>query len=165
MTTLDPAMAIPKLEEFLRAVAKSGRLELRFQVTAAAPKSVPGSENDPQIRVECSGQDVDILLGRGGELLDALEHLAAKVLRLHSDEQSLISLDSHNFRSDRVLELRLMAEAAAERVEHSGAKFELSPMNSRDRRIVHLALKGRASVRTESDGAGAHRRIVIFPNK
>lgn len=161
MTTLDPAVAIPKLEEFLKEMAKAGRLDLRFKISAATPKA----EGDPQIMVDCTGQDVDILLGRGGELLDAIEHLAAKVLRLHSDEQGLISFDSHSFRSDRVLELRLMAETAAERVEHSGAPFELSPMNSRDRRLVHLALKGRSSVRTESDGAGAHRRIVIHPSK
>ena len=108
MTTLDPAVAIPKLEEFLKTMAKAGRLDLRFKVSAATPKT----EHDPQLRVECDGQDVDILLGRGGELLDAIEHLAAKVLRLHSDEQSLIVFDSHNFRSDRALELRLMAEAA-----------------------------------------------------
>lgn len=161
MTTIDPAAAIPKLEEFLKSMAKAGRLDLRFQISAATPKT----ENDPQIRVECSGQDVDILLARGGELLDALEHLAAKVLRLHSEEQSLISFDSHSFRADRALELRLMAETAAERVESSGQKFEFSPMNSRDRRIVHLALKGRTGVRTESDGAGAHRHIIIHPNK
>lgn len=161
MPTLDPALAIPQLEEFLKALAAAGRLDLKFKISAATPRT----EHDPQIVVECTGQDVDILLGRGGELLDALEHLAAKVLRLHSDEQSLISFDSHNFRSDRALELRLMAEAAAERVERSGQKFEMSPMNSRDRRIVHLALKPRTSVRTESDGAGSHRRIVIHPNK
>jgi spoIIIJ-associated protein len=161
MTTLDPAVAIPKLEEFLKALAKAGRLDLRFRVSAATPKT----EHDPQLRVECDGQDVDILLGRGGELLDAIEHLAAKVLRLHSDEQGLIAFDSHNYRGDRAIELRLMAETAAERVEQSGQKFEMSPMNSRDRRLVHLALKGHAGVRTESDGAGSHRRIVIFPNK
>src|SRR5689334_9383233 len=165
MTTLDQATAIPKLEEFLKGMAKAGRLDLRFKVSSATPAATPKDEHDPQIRVECEGQDVDILLGRGGELLDAIEHLAAKVLRLHSDEQSLISFDSHNFRADRALELRLIAETAAERVERSGSPFELSPMNSRDRRLVHLALKGRSGVRTESDGAGSHRRIVIHPNK
>jgi spoIIIJ-associated protein len=161
MTTLDPAVAIPSLEEFLKALAKAGRLDLRFKVSANTPKD----ENDPQICVECDGQDVDILLGRGGELLDAIEHLAAKVLRLHTDEQGLISFDSHNFRSNRVLELRLMAETAAERVERSGTPFEMSPMNSRDRRLIHLALKSRPGVRSESDGAGSHRRIIIHPNK
>jgi len=161
MTTLDHATAIPRLEAFLKDMARAGRLDLRFKVSAATSQS----EHDPQIRVECEGQDVDILLGRGGELLDALEHLGAKVLRLHSDEQGLISFDSHNFRADRALELRLIAETAAERVERSGSPFELSPMNSRDRRLVHLALKGRSGVRTESDGAGSHRRIVIHPNK
>ena len=161
MTTLDHTTAIPRLEAFLKDMARAGRLDLRFKVSAATPRN----EHDPQIRVECEGQDVDILLGRGGELLDALEHLGTKVLRLHSDEQGLISFDSHNFRVDRALELRLIAETAAERVERSGSPFELSPMNSRDRRLVHLALKGRSGVRTESDGAGSHRRIVIHPNK
>src|SRR5262245_32301651 len=113
MTTLDPAAAIPKLEEFLKAMAKAGRLDLRFRVSAAEPAAaVPAgdAEHEAQIRVECDGQDVDILLGRGGELLDAIEHLSAKVLRLHSDEQGLVSFDSHNFRAQRAIELRMMAE-------------------------------------------------------
>jgi spoIIIJ-associated protein len=161
MTNLDPAIAVPKLELFLKSLAKDARLDLRFKVTPAVPKT----EHDPQLVVECDGQDVDILLGRGGELLDALEHLSAKVLRLHSDEQGLISFDSHHFRADRALELRLIAETAAERVQRSGQKFDLSPMNSRDRRIVHLALQDRSGIRTESEGNGPQRHIVIYPAK
>ncbi len=174
MTMLDLSAAIPRLDEFLKQMAKAARLDLRFRVQAAelpVPEAgIPVSssneranERAPQILVECDGPDTDILLGRGGELLDAFEHIAAKVLHLHSEEQGLISFDSRDFRALRAAELRLMAEAGAERVERSGAPFELNPMNSRDRRIVHLALKPRTSVRTESDGGGAHRRIIIFP--
>ncbi|MSO19166.1 MAG: single-stranded DNA-binding protein [Acidobacteria bacterium] len=175
MTMLDLSVAVPLLDEFLEKMAKAARLDLRFRVQAAAVpaiESAPASSpvslqalGAPQILVECDGPDTDILLGRGGELLDAFEHMAAKVLRLHSDQQSLVSFDSRDFRALRAAELRLMAEAAAEQVERSGTPFELNPMNSRDRRIVHLALKGRPSVRSESDGAGAHRRIIIFPQK
>jgi len=158
---LDLAVAKPQLEEFLKALARTGRFELRFRVEVHPEAAA--ADGAPQILVQCDGPDTDLLLARGGELLDALEHLGAKALRLHSDEQSVISFDSGDFRALRREELRLTAETAAERVAHTGTPFPLSPMNSRDRRIVHLALKGRPGVRTESEGTGAHRRIVIHP--
>lgn len=164
MAALDLALAKPQLEEFLKGLAKTGRFELRFRVEVHSEAAEAG-DGAPQILVECDGPDTDLLLARGGELLDALEHLGAKVLRLHSEEHSLVSFDSNGFRALRQEELRLTAETAAERVAHTGAPFPLSPMNSRDRRIVHLALKERPGVRTESEGTGAHRRIIIHPQQ
>jgi spoIIIJ-associated protein len=62
-------------------------------------------------------------------------------------------------------ELRLMAQVAAERVIDTGDPFTLNPMNPRERRIVHLALRDRPEVRTQSEGMGPERKVVIFPAK
>ena len=62
-------------------------------------------------------------------------------------------------------ELRLMAQVAAERVIDTGDPFALSPMNPRERRIVHLALRDQLRVRTESEGMGLERKVVIYPQK
>jgi spoIIIJ-associated protein len=59
-------------------------------------------------------------------------------------------------------ELRLMAQVAAERVIETGEPFTLNPMSSRERRIIHLALKGQPQVRTQSEGVGPERKVVIF---
>ena len=58
-----------------------------------------------------------------------------------------------------------MAQVAAERVIDTGDPFALSPMNSRERRIIHLALRDRPQVRTQSEGVGPERKVVIYPAK
>jgi spoIIIJ-associated protein len=62
-------------------------------------------------------------------------------------------------------ELRLMAQVAAERVIDTGDPFTLSPMNPRERRIVHMALRDQPKVRTQSEGMGPERKVVIYPAK
>jgi len=63
----------------------------------------------------------------------------------------------------RIQELRLAADVAAERVRKSGAPYEFGPMTSRERRIVHLALRDHADLRTESAGEAAFRHVVLYP--
>jgi spoIIIJ-associated protein len=135
---------------------QAGRFHLRFRIEPAAGDS-------GEIRVLFDGEDADLLLQRGGELLAALEHVAAKALRLTTEEQGQLLFDCQDFRALRVVELRLTAETAAERTERTGQPFALSPMNARERRLVHLALKDRPGIRTESEGSGPQRRVVIYP--
>lgn len=156
MPTLDFEKAKSQLEEFLRGLVLAGRFHLKFQIG-------PGRGDGAEVLVQFDGEDSDLLLARGGEVLSALEHLGTKVLRLPVEEQSLISFDCHDFKRLREGELRLMATTAAERVVRSSAPFALSPMNSRERRTVHLALKDNPAVRTESEGAGPGRHVVIYP--
>jgi spoIIIJ-associated protein len=156
----------PPLEDFLKRFLHAGRFHLSFRIEPAqGPGEGSSQEDAPAVMVLFDGEDADLLLARGGEMLAALEHLAAKVLRLSAEEQNLLVFDCHDYRSLRVEELRLTAETAAERVERTGQPFALSPMNSRERRIVHLALKERPGVRTESDGAGPRRKVVIHPRE
>jgi spoIIIJ-associated protein len=63
----------------------------------------------------------------------------------------------------RIEELRLSALTAAEKVKRSRVPFEFNPMNSRERRILHLALRNEPEVRSESMGAGPYRQVVVYP--
>src|SRR5437867_3953718 len=162
MSALDIEKLRPQLETFLQGVVRTGRFRLRFQIQTAEPLA---DGQSPELLVQLDGEDADLLLARGGEMLAALEHIAAKVLRLSSEEQHLLSFDCHDYKSLHEDELRLMASTAAERVQRTGQPFALSPMNPRERRLVHLALKDHTRVRTESDGAGPHRHVVILPRK
>jgi spoIIIJ-associated protein len=74
-----------------------------------------------------------------------------------------VLFDCHDYRMMRVEELQLAAEAAADRVRRTGIAYRFNPMTSRERRIIHMALRGEAGVRTESEGAGPQRRVVIHP--
>jgi spoIIIJ-associated protein len=155
MATLDFETVRPQLDDFLRRLLRAGKFQLKFEIQ-------PGSGDGPVVLVDFDGQDTDLLLARGGEMLTALEHLAAKSLRLSIEQQSLLSFDCRDYKSLHEEELRLMAAAAAERVSRSSMPFALNPMNSHDRRIIHRALKDHPSVRTESEGSGPGRKVVLY---
>jgi spoIIIJ-associated protein len=111
--------------------------------------------------VHFSGADQDLLLEKNAALLDALESVVLKAIRIEEDLFGKITFDCRDWRRSRVEELKLMAQVAAERVIETGDSFSLNPMNARERRIIHLALKDDARVHTQSDGFGSERRVVI----
>ena len=100
---------------------------------------------------------MDLLLANRAELLLALELVTQEVLRLHSDDHSRISFDANDYRALRIEELRISAGAAAEKVKHTGTPFRFNPMNSRERRIIHIALRNEHELRSESAGSGPYR--------
>src|SRR5712672_1021036 len=158
---MDKLAAANKINEFLQAVVTHGGLHLKYRIVVDPP---PQSEwEKPEIFVDLSGPDSVLLLDRGGELLRALELLALEMLRLPSGEHEKISFDCQNQRSLRLEELRMAATVAAEKVRRTGTPYYFAPMSSRERRILHLALRDEADLRTESDGEGSRRCVVLYP--
>jgi hypothetical protein len=135
---------------------------------AAARAAFPSTDKPdeferPEIVVIFDGPDKELLLERGAELLLALEYLAVRSLRLEPPFFDRIRFDSGDFRSLRIAELMLSAKVAAQRVRETKQPFRLNPMAPRERRIVHLALKDLAGIRTTSEGVGEERQVVILP--
>ena len=159
---LDRAAAAEALQEFLQTMLRAGGLDLKVSVRAAEP-SAGGEEGEAEVLADLDGRDKEILLARSGEVLKALEHLAFRALRLEPAFHEKIHLDCAGYRALRFEELRMTARVAAERVQSSRQPFPLNPMSSRERRIVHLALKDFPGVRTESIGTGEERQVVIHP--
>lgn len=160
---LDREAAAEALGDFLQKVLRAGQFELSVEVHAAPPGST--GEGEAEVFADLDGKDKEILLAHGGEVLKALEHLAFRALNLEPAHHEKIHLDCGGYRALRFEELRMTARVAAERVLESKQPFQLNPMSSRERRIVHLALKDMPGVRTESAGTGEERRIVIYPEK
>jgi spoIIIJ-associated protein len=160
---LDREAAAETLREFLEKVVRAAGFELKVKVRAVEPAS--GEEGEAEVFADLDGKDKDILLARGGEVLKSLEHLAFRALNLEAIQHEKIHVDCGGYRALRFEELRLTARVAAERVTLSKQPFQLNPMSSRERRIVHLALKDIPGVRTESVGTGEERHIVIHPAK
>lgn len=123
----------------------------------------PDFEN-PDLVVRFTGPDVEVLLANKAELLLALEQLTMEALRMAPEEHSRICFDANDHRMLRIQELRMSAQAAAERVKKTHAPFHFSPMNSRERRILHLSLRGETEVRSESVGEGPIRQVVVVPS-
>jgi spoIIIJ-associated protein len=158
---MDKLAAANKINEFLKSVVTDGGLHLKYRIVVDPP---PLSEwEKPEIFVDFSGPDSALLLDRGGELLRALELLAFEILRVASGDHEKITFDCKNQRSIRMQELRMAASVAAEKVRQTGTPFHFAPMSSRERRIVHLALRDQTDLRTESDGEGFNRCVVLYP--
>lgn len=160
---MDKLAAANKINEFLQAVVTHGSLHLKYRIVVDPPMPEQRDWEKPEILVDFSGPDSALLLDRGGELLRSLELLALEMLRLPSGEHEKISFDCKNQRSMRLQELRMAASVAAQKVRQTGSPYQFAPMSSRERRIVHLALRDEADLRTESDGEGMRRSVVVYP--
>ena len=159
---LDRQATADALRHFLESVVRAAGLELKVSVRAIGSGGT-GAEGDAEVLADLDGRDKEALLERGAELLKAFEHLAFRALRLEPSFHEKIHIDSGGYRALRFEELRMTARVAAERVQSSRQAFRLNPMSSRERRIVHLALKEMTGVRTESIGVGEERQVVIHP--
>jgi spoIIIJ-associated protein len=159
----DKIAAAKRIDGLLRTLVMGAHLRLRYRITVDPPLPEERDWEKPVILVEFSGPDAEILLERNAELLRSFEHIAQEMLRLGYDEHDKVSFDALNHRAMRVEELRLSARVAAERVRRSGAPYSFGPMTSRERRIIHLALRDETDLKTESQGAAGHRCVVVYP--
>jgi spoIIIJ-associated protein len=159
---LDREATADALRRFLEDSIRTSKLELKVAVRAAAGEGATG-EGNAEVFADFDGRDKEILLERSAEVLKAIEHLAFRALRLEPAFHEKIHIDCGGYRALRFEELRMSARVAAERVQSSKQPFRLNPMSSRERRIVHLALKEMTGVRTESVGMGEERQVVIHP--
>ena len=151
----------PKIDQFLKPLLSRGGFQLTYE-TAEGESVNPDFEN-PEVVVRFTGNDVDLLLANKAELLLALEYITMEALRIPSDDHSRISFDAQDYRALRIEELRMSAAAAAEKVKRTGVPFKFNPMNSRERRVIHLAMRNEAELRSESTGHGGYRQVVIYP--
>jgi len=152
-----------QLNTFLNGVVKLAGLKLKYRITVDPPIADDRDWERPDILVEFAGPDSSLLLERGAELLRSMELLGMEMLRLPGNEHEKISFDCMGHRKGRIEELRLSAGVAADKVRQTGAPYTFAPMSSRERRIVHLALRDEHDLRTESDGEGLQRSVVLYP--
>ncbi len=151
----------PDIDDFLGAVLDAANLDVDYEVVEGS-HTHPDFEN-PEVVVKFSGPDVEMLLANRAELLLALEHLTMEVLDLPAEDHSRICFDANDYRVLRIEELRVSALTAAEQVKNTHRPFRFNPMTSRERRIIHLALRNEHEVRSESYGMGPGRQVVIYP--
>jgi len=138
-------------------------MRLKYRITAGDGARDPQGLEARQIYVELGGPDVPLVTQHNGELLRALETIAAQMLHLDQRENDLVSFDAANFKALRAQELRLQAEVAADKVIRSGVPFAFAPMNSRERRLLHMSFRDIEGVETASSGEGQERFLAVFP--
>ncbi len=163
----DVAQAAQTIAQFLQTFTSDGGLRLRFRVKLRGAKTGNDegentSEAPRTLYVEFSGADTPVLTAHHGEVLNALEHIATKILRLEPDEHDLVSFDADHFKANRDRQMRESAAAAVEQVQATGSPHAFPPMTSRERRMLHLILS-ESGLPTASSGEGAGRFVVLYP--
>ncbi len=152
------------LERFLGPLIVAAGFELRFEIEDTRGQFERDYES-PELVVNFTGPDTGLLLENKGELLKAFEQLSLEALRLEHSQHEKIIFDCQQYRLQRIEELGLAAQAAADKVRRTGVPYKFSPMSSRERRVIHMALRGNADVRTQSEGVGLHRQVVVYPKQ
>ncbi len=160
MSSWNTAAAIDAIGDFLDDVLDAAGLELEFEIS----EGEVGTELiSPDILVSFEGEDLPLLLGNRGELLLALEQLTLEAIRTPHDQRYRILFDAEDYRLSRIEELQATAKVAAEKVRATGQPFHFQPMTSRERRILHLALRDEPGVTSLSEGLAPRRHTVVQP--
>ena len=140
---------------------KAGQFLTGLTERMDVPVSVEIMETPEQLRMQMTGDNMSLLIGRRGETLDALQYLTSLTVNRGREDYLRISIDTENYRAKREEALRKLAVRMAGRAKKSGKRVALEPMNPYERRILHSALQNDPDVTTHSEGEEPYRRVII----
>jgi len=120
-------------------------------------------ETSESIILKIKGDGSGLLIGKGGQTLDALQYIVNKASNKNGKGRKRIILDTEDYRKRRESTLIALAEKLGEKVKKTKKPVTVNPMNAHDRRIIHLALQDDRQLTTKSRGEGAFRKIIILP--
>ena len=128
-------------------------------LTARVEESAEGT------RINLEGEDGGVFVRRGGEGLQALQHLVATAFRRQLGDDNRIVVDCNGFRRDKDAELKQMARFMAEKARSTGTPQEMGPLNPYERRIVHIAIAEDPQASSESVGDAFMKTVIISTKK
>lgn len=161
----DPQVVVNEGRRVLQGLLENLGVEGYVSVQQTTSEG-PEGEQEQNIVLYIEGLDeetVGLLIGRRGETLRSLQFLLNSIVQRHAARWPHLTVDVGNYRQRRQESLEGLARRVAEQVRTTRRPQTLDPMQAYERRIVHMALRGDASVRTESEGVGESRRITVFP--
>ena len=162
------APKVPK-EEKTYAVAEEGSVEQKIEVFIKGllenmdSPAVPHAwkENDNTYKVDRVGDDLGYLIGRRGDTLDAIQHLANYTVNRDVEGHIRINVDAESYRQKREESLRRYARKKAQQVLKNRRRTTLEPMNAYERHVIHASLQDMDNITTHSTGTEPNRRVVI----
>jgi len=125
--------------------------------------SVHVEEDADEIRADLEGDDLGLLIGRHGQVIDAIQHIAYRVACKGNTVRKRVVVDAAGYRERRAVALRAAADQAAEAAVHDRRAVTLEAMSALERKVVHEHLKSRHDVETYSEGEEPDRRLVVAP--
>jgi spoIIIJ-associated protein len=144
-----------EVKEYLISVSKMMGIDIEIEV------KVDGRNAE----FELSGEKIALLIGKRGQTLNSLQHLAGLVANRYSEQFLTVVLDAENYRERRKQTLSNLADRLAEKAVRTNRKVSLEPMPSYERKVIHSALVRSRKVETFSEGKEPNRYIVIAPKR
>ncbi len=161
---------IPGEEDEVLQVARETVTELldKMKVRAQVVASY-GEPDDPKgripVQVDIRGDDLNILIGRRSETLNALQYITNLIVCKELERSISIVIDVEGYRLRRASQLRQLARRMADQAVKTGRRQALEPMPANERRIIHMELREHEGVTTESIGEDPHRKVTIVPKE
>ena len=147
---LEPAEA---LQELLEEIVEDLQLDAEVEVL----------EREGVLTGRLDGENVGLFIGRHGQTIDAVQHLAQRIVFPEGPSSVRVVIDANGYRERRAEALRADADDAADEAVSSGQPVDLDPLPPAERRIVHEYLRDRKDVETHSEGDEPERYLVISP--
>lgn len=143
-------------EAFLKDFGRHVGLEFQVLVTDISEKT-----DRILFLVQCD--DGDVLIGKDGEILEALQHILRLAVAKKFKHNLKLLVDINGYRERRKKALTIMAKRLADKAKRTGRKLKTDPLNPYERRIIHTLFKHNKNVTTKSEGEGHVKRVVITP--
>lgn len=160
-----PAKIRVRCKFSIENVAKKFLEKLFHAMNIDANILIDYNEEDGQVNIDVSGEDMGVLIGKRGQTLDSLQYLTSLVVNKESTSYLKVKLDTENYRERRKETLENLAKNIAYKVKRTKRSVSLEPMNPYERRIIHSALQGDKYVETHSEGDEPFRRVVVALKK
>ncbi|MBN1580560.1 MAG: protein jag [Anaerolineae bacterium] len=153
----------PQIAEISRQVLEEllGKMGIEAQVTVQLDET-PSKSGSP-IRLDVQGNDLDNLVGRRGQVLNALQHITRLIVSRETEHWIDLVVDVEKYKERRANSLQKLAQRMADRVAQSQQPIALEPMPPNERREIHIALRNHPQVTTQSVGRGDGRKVTIIP--
>lgn len=153
MSPRDESDAAARVRKMLEQIVGAVGVEAAIEV----------SEDDEGVHANLDGEDLGLLIGRHGQTIDAIQHLAYRIAYRGEDERKRVTVDAAGYRARRAALLQQDADEAADEALQTGEPVALDAMNAVERRVVHEYLRDRDGVETYSEGEEPDRYLVVAP--
>jgi spoIIIJ-associated protein len=158
------ALEVVHFDDDSEAAADARGLAQRIMDAIGVEGRADVREDDDVITVTFSGADVALLIGRHGQMIDAVQYLMNAIShRTYGVDRKEVVVDAAGYRERRRATLESLAVRTAREVLETGDRVELEPMTAVERKVVHLRLKEFEGVQTASEGTEPNRYVVVLP--
>ncbi len=156
-----PAVIKAKVKSSVADKAKDFLKEVFDAMNLVVVIDLKYDEDNRNIDIELSGDEMGVLIGKRGQTLDSLQYLVSLVVNKDVEDYIRVKVDTEDYRKRRKETLENLAKNIAYKVKRTKRAVSLEPMNPYERRIIHSALQNDKYVTTHSEGEEPFRRVVV----